>query len=50
VYDRLAARWKEFGLDGQPPKLLTFEEPDGAGANGTRSKEGLKEEPGVMYM
>jgi UbiD family decarboxylase len=26
VYDRLAARWKEFGLDGQPPTILTFEE------------------------
>lgn len=26
VYDRLSARWKEFGLDGQPPQLTTFEE------------------------
>jgi len=45
VYDRLAARWKEFGLDGQPPRLTTFEEQDGAG-----SPETLKEEPGMMYM
>jgi 4-hydroxy-3-polyprenylbenzoate decarboxylase len=30
VYDRLAARWKEFGLDGQPPRLLSFEEQNGA--------------------
>jgi 4-hydroxy-3-polyprenylbenzoate decarboxylase len=50
VYDRLAARWKEFGLDGQPPKLLTFEESDGAGSNGTGTKESVKEVPGVMYM
>ncbi|MBI3935318.1 MAG: UbiD family decarboxylase [Acidobacteria bacterium] len=26
VYERLAARWKEFGLDGQPPQVLKFEE------------------------
>ena len=28
VYDRMAARWKEFGLDGEPPRLMTFEEGD----------------------
>ncbi|MBI4465054.1 MAG: UbiD family decarboxylase [Acidobacteria bacterium] len=26
VYDRLAARWKEFGLEGEVPRLTTFEE------------------------
>ena len=26
VYDRLAARWKAFGLEGEIPRLTTFEE------------------------
>ncbi len=54
VYDRMAARWKEFGLDGQPPKLLAFEEDGTAAApasNGyKRGETPLKEEPGLMYM
>ena len=40
VYDRMAARWKEFGLDGQPPKILSFEEQQ----NGTGSMPFAKEE------
>jgi 4-hydroxy-3-polyprenylbenzoate decarboxylase len=26
VYDRLAARWSEFGLEGKPPRLTNFED------------------------
>jgi 4-hydroxy-3-polyprenylbenzoate decarboxylase len=48
VYDRLAARWKEFGLEGQPPHLTTFEEQNGAGS--LPFTEELEEEPGLMHM
>ena len=50
VYDRLAARWKEFGLDGQPPKLLTFEENDGTGSLPLSPEPEMEEEPGLMQM
>ena len=50
VYDRLAARWKEFGLDGEPPQLHTFEGTNGSSSQEPGSEAGMKEEPGVMYM
>lgn len=50
VYDRLAARWKEFGLDGQPPKLLSFEEGDTTGSLPFSPEPEMEEEPGLMQM
>jgi UbiD family decarboxylase len=53
VYDRLAARWKEFGLDGEPPKGMIFDEdenPAPVTSNGAGFKGALKEAPGLMYM
>jgi 4-hydroxy-3-polyprenylbenzoate decarboxylase len=52
VYDRMSARWKEFGLDGQPPNLLTFESMNGAGSLPfSKDKEEEQPEPsGAMHM
>ncbi|MBI4478966.1 MAG: UbiD family decarboxylase [Acidobacteria bacterium] len=50
VYDRLAARWKEFGLDGQPPHLLTFEDSNGTGSLPFGTEPEMVEEPGLMQM
>lgn len=50
VYDRLAARWKEFGLDGQPPKLLTFEEGTSTGSVPFKPEPEMEAEPGLVQM
>jgi 4-hydroxy-3-polyprenylbenzoate decarboxylase len=50
VYDRLAARWKEFGLDGAPLPIRTFDEDENP-TNGAAPKETKeKEQPGLVYM
>jgi 4-hydroxy-3-polyprenylbenzoate decarboxylase len=42
VYDRLAARWSELGLQGHPPRLTHFEEDESAA---TADQSGTKPAP-----
>ena len=47
VYDRLAARWKEFGLDGEAPRLSAYEDEDMDGAGPSQSPK-QKEKAGTL--